>query len=156
LHGGVLGVLDDTTTSAVLEPRVDAQGDVTLVYLRSLSGGLRCLLDAPCPVRLRDGSRADVSLDAVAGDQLTLLRQRDAADLTAEEVWVSRDFFSFEPYALAISSERRDLRLLADRVLSQVYRGEEVKTLLSIYIERLGGNLPQALLNYYTIIAIPE
>lgn len=155
LRGLTLAVLPKTTTEAVLKPAVDRQGDVKLVYVESLSDGFACLTKPSCEVRRQDGQFVAMEVHALAGDQLTLLMEVRAAGLS-ERLWVSRDFFSFEPYALAVSSRRRDLRLMTDRVLSRLYRGDGIEALLTTYIAPVRGHVPQSLIDFYGLIAIPE
>lgn len=157
LAGRRFGVIAGTTTDAALAralegARVSAAGRREIA---GLSAGLRRLA-------LPEG-HAD-RLDAVAGDQLTLLRLAASAG----DVAVSTDFFSVEHYALALRPENRALRVLADGVLARLYRANAAgeRPIEELFLDHFRdhfrdvsgwrGEIPEGVRLLFALNALPE
>jgi ABC-type amino acid transport substrate-binding protein len=142
LQGKKVGVVKDTTTIEVLKKALkDSLTEAEVVPLDSASDAVRSLLDN--------------KIDAFSSDQVVLiglvLTSGDKGDF-----FVTTELFSFEPFALAVRRNDADFRLVADRVLSQLYRSGQI---IQIYRKWFGGfskKAPAALGAVYRLNATPE
>jgi ABC-type amino acid transport substrate-binding protein len=64
--------------------------------------------------------------------------------------------FSYEPFALAVRRNDADFRLVADRVLSHLYRTGEVVQIYEKWFGDIKGRMPSALQAMYQLSATPE
>lgn len=66
----------------------------------------------------------------------------ESKEAQPQEIEVSTNYFSYEPYAIAVNRENRELRLLANEVLSRLFAwrnarsGDTIATVLSRYFPR--------------------
>ncbi len=142
LQGKKVGVVKGTTTIEVLKGALkDSLTEAEVVPVDSASDAVKSL---------RDGK-----IDAFSSDQVVLiglvLESKDKGDLV-----ISNELFSFEPFALAVRRNDADFRLVADRVLSHLYRSGQI---IQIYRKWFGGfskKAPAALGAVYRLNATPE
>lgn len=93
-------------------------------------------------------------VDAFAGDQIVQIGyvmqvERGTYQLTS-------DLFSYEPYAFVVRRNDADFRLVANRALAQIFRGEQIN---DVYLQAFGkvGLRPSPILvAVYTLGALPE
>ena len=116
-----IGVVQNTTTIEVLYSLLDqAKVNGRVVRVATASNGLE---------KLRSGE-----IDAFSADQVVLIGLATTAD-DADDFGISSGVFSFEPFALAVRRNDADFRLVADRVISHLYRSQEI---LQIYNKWMG------------------
>ena len=119
--GKKIGVVKATTTAASLKKLIqDTATDAKMVLLNSAKEGIEALRKK--------------KIDAFSSDQIVLiglaLKEPDPLNFT-----VRSEVFSFEPFALAVRRNDADFRLVADRVISQLYRSRKI---LEIYDKWIG------------------
>ncbi len=90
-------------------------------------------------------------LDAYFGDRAILTAQRLASD-KADDLLISRNTFTSEPYALALPRGDEELRLAIDRALSHIYRSGAI---YQIFAKHFGKPGPEVVL-FYSLVALPE
>ena len=142
LQGKKVGVVKGTTTIDVLKGALkNSLTEAEVVPVDSASDAVNSLLSG--------------KIDAFSSDQVVLI----GLVLTAQDkgdFFVSTELFSFEPFALAVRRNDADFRLVADRVLSHLYRSGQV---IQIYRKWFGGfskKAPAALGAVYRLNATPE
>lgn len=69
---------------------------------------------------------------------------------------VSEQTFSYEPFALAVRRNDADFRLVADRVLAQLYRSGQILEIYGRWFGQFSERIPSAIAAVYQIHAIPE
>jgi len=69
---------------------------------------------------------------------------------------ISRDVFSFEPYALMLARGDTDFRLVADRALASLYSNARIRRLYQDYIGRYGEPMTPVLEAMYEFQAVGE
>ncbi len=69
---------------------------------------------------------------------------------------VSPNFFSFEPFALAVRRNDADFRLVADSVLSQLYRTGQIKEIYNKWFGIFAKKKPVMIEALYRLNATPE
>jgi ABC-type amino acid transport substrate-binding protein len=126
LNGKKVGVVKGTTTAVVLKELLQKTLTLAVTATYDTAGeGLEAL---------RKGY-----IDAFTADQIVLIGlASNAAD--PNEFTIASVVFSYEPFALAVRRNDADFRLVADRVLSQLYRSGEI---LQIYERWVGKFVPQ-------------
>lgn len=142
LAGKSVAVVQDTTSETALK-----------AYLS------KNLIDAKVvvvPNRDEAMKRLDAKqVDAFAGDQVVQIGYlMQATNPSAYKL--TRDLFSYEPYALVVRRNDADFRLVANRALAQIFRGGQIE---AIYVQSFGrlGVKPSPVLNaVYTLGALPE
>ena len=93
-------------------------------------------------------------VDAFAADQVILIGQvisRGGRD----SYMLSEELFSFEPFALALQRGDADFRLLADRVLSGLYRSGAIVKIYKRWFGSFGEKPPGMLSALYQLHATP-
>jgi ABC-type amino acid transport substrate-binding protein len=139
LAGKRVGVLIGTTTEHVLRDSLEKLGvKATIVPVRDHRHGMELVQDA--------------KLDAYMADRgilAAMLREggRPGFDL-------SKQYFSYETYALALPRDDSAFRLLVDKTLAQLYRTGRIKAILA----KTFGNAPMDdMLNaMFVINSLPE
>jgi glutamate/aspartate transport system substrate-binding protein len=116
-----IGVVEATTTAVELKKLFqDTSIDAEVVLLNSAKEGIDALRKK--------------KIDAFASDQVVLiglaLKEHDPMNFV-----IKSDVFSFEPFALAVRRNDADFRLIADRVISELYRSGKI---LAIYDKWIG------------------
>lgn len=140
LAGMKVGVRGATTTEEALANTVRKIGlEVEIVPVTSHDEGLRRL-------------EAD-EIAAYFADRAILVFL--AARSQTEGLWVSERYFTFEPYALALTRGDDDFRLLVDRTLSRLYRSGAID---QIFTNAFGPKATQSdfLKALYAINSLPN
>lgn len=120
--GGMkIGVVKATTTAVELKKLFqDTSIDAEVVLFNSAKEGIDALRKK--------------KIDAFSSDQVILiglaLKEHDSMNFE-----IKSEVFSFEPFALAVRRNDADFRLVADRVISELYRSRKI---LEIYDKWLG------------------
>lgn len=140
--GKKIGVVKGTTTAVALNKLLqDAQVEAEIVLMKSSAEAIKAL--------------EKKEIDAFSADQIVLIglavTSSDPKNFT-----ILPDLFSYEPFALAVRRNDADFRLVADRVISGLYRSRKI---LKIYDKWLGGFAKQRTSAFEALIklnAIPE
>jgi glutamate/aspartate transport system substrate-binding protein len=94
-------------------------------------------------------------VDAFAGDQVVqigfLMKAPDPAAYK-----LSKDLFSYEPYAFVVRRNDADFRLVANRALAQIFRGGQIEQIYGQSFGRAGIRPTPMLSALYTFGALPE
>ena len=94
-------------------------------------------------------------VDGFAGDQVVqigfLMKASDPASYK-----LSRDLFSYEPYAFVVRRNDADFRLVANRALAQIFRGGQIEQIYGQSFGRAGIRPTPMLTALYTFGALPE
>ena len=139
LAGKRVGVLEGTTTERTLRGSLDELGlKSTVVGVRDHRTGFDML--------------ADDKLDAYFADRGILLAMLQEGGRPGFEV--SRQYFSYETYALALPRDDGAFRLLVDRTLAGLYRMGKINSVLE---KTFGKAQPHELLKAMIVInSLPE
>ncbi len=119
--GKKIGVVEATTTAVELKKLFqDTSTDAEVVLFNSAKEGIDALRKK--------------KIDAFSSDQVILiglaLKEHDSMNFE-----IKSEVFSFEPFALAVRRNDADFRLVADRVISELYRSRKI---LEIYDKWIG------------------
>ena len=115
-EGKKIGVVKSTTTAVALEKLFkDTSTDAEIILFNSTAKGLSAL------------KKEDI--DAFSADQVVLIGLALSTD-DPGNFSILTDLFSFEPFAFAVRRNDSDFRLIADRVISHLYRSRQI---LKIY-----------------------
>ncbi len=119
--GKKIGVVKDTTTAVVLKKLIrETSTDAEVVLFNSAKESIDALRKK--------------KIDAFSSDQVILiglaLKEHDSMNFE-----IKSEVFSFEPFALAVRRNDADFRLVADRVISELYRSRKI---LEIYDKWIG------------------
>ena len=119
--GTKIGVVKATTTEIALKKLIrETSTDAEVVLFNSAQESINALRQK--------------KIDAFSSDQIVLiglaLKEHDPMNFA-----VKSDVFSFEPFALAVRRNDADFRLVADRVISELYRSRKI---LEIYDKWIG------------------
>jgi ABC-type amino acid transport substrate-binding protein len=139
LSGKRVGVLIGTTTEHVLRDSLDKLGvKATIVPVRDHRHGMELVQDA--------------KLDAYMADRgilVALLREGGRPGFE-----LSKRYFSYETYALALPRDDSAFRLLVDKTLAQLYRTGRIKAILA---KTFGDAPTDEMLNaMFVINSLPE
>jgi ABC-type amino acid transport substrate-binding protein len=94
-------------------------------------------------------------VDAYASDQIVLIGEiLQAPDPRAFKL--SRDLFSYEPYALVVRRNDADFRLIANRALAQLYRSGQIEGMFTRWFGQVGIRPSGVLTAMYALEAVPE
>ncbi len=119
--GKKIGVVKATTTAVALKKLFqDTSTDAEVVLFNSAKEGVDALRKK--------------KIDAFSSDQVVLIGIITKVDDPKNFV-ISSSVFSFEPFALAVRRNDSDFRLIADRVISDLYRSKKI---LEIYDKWIG------------------
>jgi len=142
LNGKKVAVVKDTTTHTALKHALEqALSDTEVVVFDSSDEGVEALI------------KGDVA--AFAADQIVLVGLVIVSEDRSKFV-ISRELFSYEPLALSVRRDDADFRLIADRVLSQVYRTGEIGSIYRKWFGVLGDRMPPLVEALYRLQATPE
>ena len=142
LKGKRIAVVSNTTTIEALKGALDKTlVDADVVPVSSASEGMG-LLDKG-------------EVDAFSSDQVILVGQVIARG-GEKDYFLSRDLFSFEPFALALARGDTDFQLVADRALSQLNRSGQIGAIYMKWFGRFAKEPPVALKALYQLNATPE
>lgn len=141
-NGKKIGVVESTTTHTALkelfsDPAVNAK----IVFVDSAADGL---------LAMEEGN-----VDAFAADQVVLIGLALKSG-RPENYSILPNIISYEPFALAVRRNDADFRLVADRVISQLYRSREILQIYNKWFGRFSSHMPTAFEAVIKINAIPE
>ena len=126
--GTKIGVVKATTTEAALKKLIqDTSTNAEIVLFNSAKESIDALRKK--------------KIDAFSSDQVVLIGIITKVDDPKSFV-ISSSVFSFEPFALAVRRNDSDFRLIADRVISDLYRSKKI---LEIYDKWIGKFTQQRL-----------
>jgi ABC-type amino acid transport substrate-binding protein len=120
---------------------METQTDADIVLFNSTAEGLVAL--------------EKENIDALAADQVVLIGLALSAD-NPNKFSILPNLFSFEPFALAVRRNDADFRLVADRVLSELYRSKEIRTIYDTWFGGFSAQKPSAFEALITLHATPE
>jgi glutamate/aspartate transport system substrate-binding protein len=137
-----IGVVQNTTTIEVLYSLLDqAKINARVVRVASAKDGLD---------KLRNGE-----IDAFSADQVVLIGLAITAE-DADNFAISSGVFSFEPFALAVRRNDSDFRLVADRVISHLYRSEQIMPIYNKWMGKFSKERPAVFDALFLLNATPE
>ena len=141
-EGKKIGVVKNTTTAAALT-NLFAEADIKaeIIKVGTTAEGFNKLLDG--------------EIDAFSADQVVLIGLI-VAGKNLGEFRILPDLFSFEPIALAVRRNDADFRLIADRVLADLYRCEEIDAIYNKWFGKITGDQPPAVRAVFQLNALPE
>jgi glutamate/aspartate transport system substrate-binding protein len=127
--GKKIGVVKDTTTAVVLTKLIrETSTDAEVVLFNSAKESIDALRKK--------------KIDAFSSDQIVLIGIASKAHDPMNFV-IDPNVFSFEPFALAVRRNDSDFRLVADRVISDLYRSKKILVIYDKWIgEVTGQRLP--------------
>lgn len=141
-NGRKIGVAKDTTTAAALNRLLlETKTNAEVVLLNSAAEGLTAL--------------EEEEIDALAADQVVLLGLASTAD-DPKIFALFRDLFSYEPFALAVRKNDADFRLVADRMIADLCRSKEIRTIYDKWLGKFTAARPSAFEALVKLNEIPE
>jgi glutamate/aspartate transport system substrate-binding protein len=142
LRGKKVAVVKNTTTIEALKGALkDSLTEAEVVPVDTAADGLRALQES--------------KVDAYSSDQVVLI----GLILTAgdpKSFFLASELFSFEPFALAVRRNDADFRLVADRVISHLYRSGQIVQIYGKWFSRFSKEVPSAIRAMFAINATPE
>lgn len=142
LAGKKVAVAKDTTTENVLKDAIAQSGaKAEIVVVESAVEGFDML------------EKGEIA--AFSADQVVLIGLLFTSD-NPRRYGVSEITFSYEPFALAVRRNDADFRLVADRVLSRLYRTGQIIEIYGKWFGRFSNEIPSAIAAVYQINATPE
>jgi ABC-type amino acid transport substrate-binding protein len=145
LAGKRVAVIRDTTSESALEAHLaDKLIDARVVKVADSGEGLS---------RLQSGD-----VDAYASDQVVLIGDAlKALDANPKLSFSFADeLFSYEPYALMVRRDDAEFRLVANRVIAQLFRSGQFAQLYQEWIGSVGLKPSPMLLAMYQVQALSE
>ncbi len=123
--GAKIGVVKATTTAVALKKLIqDTSTDAEIVLFNTAKESIDALRKK--------------QIDAFSSDQIVLiglaLKEPDPMSFV-----IKSEVFSFEPFALAVRRNDADFRLVADRVISELYRSEKILEIYDKWIGKFTG-----------------
>ena len=123
--GKKIGVVKDTTTAIALKKLIrETSTDAEVVLFNSTKESIDALRKK--------------KIDAFSSDQVVLigivLKAHDPMNFV-----IDPNVFSFEPFALAVRRNDADFRLVADRVISDLYRSKKILEIYDKWIGKFTG-----------------
>jgi len=140
--GKKIGVVKGTTTHAALKELFqDAEINAEIVLVDSTADGLK--------------SMEAGKIDAISADQVVLIGL--ALDTGKPQNYsILPNLISYEPFALAVRRNDADFRLVADRVISQLYRTKKIVPIYNKWFGQFSSQMPTAFEAVIAINATPE
>lgn len=141
-EGKKIGVIKSTTTAVALKKLLqETSTDAEIVLLNSSTEGLSALKKE--------------KIDAFSADQVVLIGLALSID-NPDSFSILPDLFSFEPFALAVRRNDADFRLIADRVISRLYRTRQILKIYDKWFGKFSAKRTSAFDALIQINAIPE
>jgi ABC-type amino acid transport substrate-binding protein len=135
--GKKIGAVKNTTTAVALEKLFkETSTDAKIILFNSTAKGLSALKKE--------------KIDAFSADQVVLIGLALSTD-DPSKVTILPGVFSFEPFAFAVKRNDADFRLIADRVISRLYRTRQI---LKIYDKWFGKFSPERSAAFEALIQI--
>ncbi len=142
LAGKKVAVAKDTTTENVLKDVIAQSGtEAEIIVVESAVEGFDMI------------EKGEIA--AFSADQVVLIGLLFTSD-NPRRYGVSEITFSYEPFALAVRRNDADFRLVADRVLSRLYRTGQIIDIYGKWFGRFSSEIPSAIAAVYQINATPE
>lgn len=139
--GKKIGVVKGTTTAETLKQLLgETNTEADIILLESTIEGMRSLVKG--------------AIDTFAADQIVLIGLVLSAE-NPKRFSVMPDLFSYEPFALAVRRNDADFRLLADRVISDMFRSRKIMTVYDEWVGKFSGR-SAAFENLIKLNSIPE
>ena len=141
-NGKKIGVVKGTTTGVSVKELFNETGvDAEIVLLNSTADGHSAL--------------EKEKIDAFAADQVVLIGLAlNAAN--PENYSILPNLFSYEPFALAVRRNDADFRLVADRVISHLYRTKQILPIYDKWFGKFSNKMPSAFEAIIQINSTPE
>ena len=140
--GKKIGVVKGTTTGVLIKELFFETGTTAeIVMVNTTSEGLNALKKE--------------KIDAFAADQVVLIGLALETG-NPENFSILPNLFSYEPFALAVRRNDADFRLVADRVISHLYRSKQVHTIYNKWFGKFSSQVPTALEAVIRMNATPE
>jgi ABC-type amino acid transport substrate-binding protein len=139
-NGKKIGVGRATTTEKVLRAMLkESLTDAEVVLVGSSAEGVEALKSG--------------KIDAFSADQVVLM---GLAMTSGEKFAIASEVFSYEPFALAVRGNDADFRLVADSVLSHLYRSGLILEIYDRWFRRFSKERPRIFETLYQLNATPE
>ncbi|MDJ0992036.1 MAG: amino acid ABC transporter substrate-binding protein [Dinoroseobacter sp.] len=143
LAGQRVAVAGGTTTETALIAALERAGiEAEIVRTSTAEDGLAAL------------NAGEVS--AYAADQIVLVGQVMTQSSGNRNYYLSSNFFSFEPYALALKRGDPDFALLVDRTISRLFGSGQITDVYTEFFGPFGLKPPSTLLTLYRLMSTPE
>jgi ABC-type amino acid transport substrate-binding protein len=140
--GKKLGVVKGTTTKDSLQKMLKETGTkAQVVLLDSTAAGIKALRSQ--------------KIDAFAADQVVLIGLALAAK-NPNDFSILPNLFTYEPFALAVRRNDADFRLVADRVISDLYRSKKILKIYDKWFGQFSVRRSSAFDALIQLNAIPE
>jgi glutamate/aspartate transport system substrate-binding protein len=137
-----VAVISGTTTHAALRNFISSNDmKITLRMITNHDEGMTLLNDE--------------KVDGYASDRATLIGQVFRSEDRSRYA-ITRDVFSFEPYALMLARGDTDFRLVADRALASLYGNARIRRLYHDWFGRYGEPMSPVLEAMYEFQAVGE
>ena len=94
-------------------------------------------------------------IDAIAADQVVLIGLALESG-RPENYSILPNLISYEPFALAVRRNDADFRLVADRVISHLYRSKKIMKIYNEWFGQFSNQMPTAFEAVIMINATPE
>ncbi len=140
--GKKIGVVKGTTTAASLKELLrETKVAADIVMLNTTGEGIKALEER--------------KIDVFAADQVILIGQVLTA-ANPENFSILPNLFTYEPFALAVRRNDADFRLVADSVITRLFRTKDIVPLYNKWFGKFSGAMPSAFQALIQINAIPE
>ncbi len=140
--GKKIGVVQGTTTATALKDLFEVTStEADIVLFDSMTVGFAALNNK--------------NIDALSADQIVLIGLAANSD-NPENFSILPDLFSFEPFALAVRRNDADFRLIADRVISDLYRSKQILSIYDKWVGKFTMGRPSAFEALIQLNATPE
>ncbi len=137
-----IGVVKGTTTAIALKELLqDAGTNAETILFSTSAEGLEALQKK--------------KIDAFSADQVVLIGLALSTE-KPQDFTVLPDLFSYEPFALALRRNDADFRLVADRVISELYRTKEILKIYNKWLGKFSNKRSSAFDALIKLNAIPE
>jgi len=142
LTGNTIAVIRGTTTHAAIRDYIDNnEFKITLRMINAHNEGMELLNTG--------------KVDGYASDRTMLVGQVVRSE-DRSRYSISRDVFSFEPYALMLARGDTDFRLVADRALAKLYSTARIRRIYHDWIGRYGEPMTPIIEAMYQFQAVGE
>ncbi|MBT8078978.1 MAG: amino acid ABC transporter substrate-binding protein [Gammaproteobacteria bacterium] len=142
LDGKTVAVIEGTTTHASIRDFMELnEMKSTLRIIETHDEGMKLLNEK--------------KVDGYATDRAMLIGQVHLTGKTGDYV-ITRDVFSFEPYAFMTRRGDTEFRLVADRALANLYRGARIRRIYHNWFGRYGESLSPIVSAIYEFQAVTE
>jgi len=142
LNGKTIAVVNDTTTIDTLEKfSKKSNSDIKIIPVESAKEGMNAVVKG--------------YVDAFSSDQVVLIGLAITNE-TSKKFAIANNLFSYEPYALAVRKNDSEFRLIADRVLSDLYRSGKISDIYKRWFGQFTKKMPSLLEAMYIINSTSE